>query len=85
MEATYVRMEDIAMIADFHEVLPHRKFEQLESPETFKDYVVRLGGNFVFISNTKDITVRFQQASYNGIINTIEGCIKKIKSVYPNF
>ena len=85
MEASYVRMEDIALITDFQELLPHRKFEQLDSPETFKEYIIRMGGNFVFVSNKKDMTVRFQQSSYSGIVNTIEGCIKKIKSVYPNF
>jgi hypothetical protein len=85
MEANYVRMEDIAVITDFQELLPNRQFQQLESPETLKDYIIRLGGNFVFISNTNDVTVRFQQSSYTTIMNTLEVCVKKIKSVYPNF
>jgi hypothetical protein len=87
MEATYVRIEDVAMIADFSEITATRKFEKLDPPETFKDYMIHYGGNFFFISNDNEKTVRFHQADFERQVHdgAIEAWIRKIKGIFPNF
>lgn len=87
MQTSYVQIEDISMITDFTEIMSCRRFEQLEVPATLKDYAVHYGGNFFFISNNSEKTVRFRQAEFSKNITdtTMESWIRKIKNVFPNF
>lgn len=80
-------MENVCVITDFEEITATRRFEQVETPAGLDGYSVFIGGNFIFIKNAKQMTVRFHLPNFASKI-TAEGLqtwIERIKRLYPNF
>lgn len=80
-------MENVCVITDFEEITATRRFEKVETPAGLDGYSVYIGGNFIFIKNAKQMTVRFHLPNFASKI-TAEGLqtwIERIKRLYPNF
>lgn len=80
-------MENVCVITDFEEITATRRFEKVETPAGLDGYSVYVGGNFIFIKNARQMTVRFHLPNFGSKI-TAEGLqtwIERIKRLYPNF
>ena len=80
-------MENVCVITDFEEIAVTRKFEQVASPTGLEGYSIYLGGNFIFIQNPKQMTIRFHLPNFTSQMNPdmIHTWIERIKRLYPNF
>ncbi|MFT3701337.1 MAG: hypothetical protein QM802_03165 [Agriterribacter sp.] len=54
----YYNMDHFSIVSDFATEASPRYYKQLALPEN-KRYTAHSGGNFVYISNDKNLTVRF--------------------------
>lgn len=82
-------MDNISVLTNFmgdsHENI---YYHQLELPNATADYTIHQGGNFIFISNKRNRTIRFSLAGMeNRAISTsdINDWLKRIHALYPGF
>lgn len=81
-------MNNISVLTDFEALTNTSNFRKLDTPEGLEKYSIYFGGNFVFISNTGNRTIRFSLGDLNsGTISAedIHGWLKRIHQLYPNF
>ncbi|MBX2922647.1 MAG: hypothetical protein KF746_10685 [Chitinophagaceae bacterium] len=77
-------MENISVLTDFDQVVNTGRFTQINAPEGYSVYI---GGNFIFISNAAQRTVRFSLANFDTNVSSdaIHEWIGRIKKLYPGF
>jgi len=82
-------MDNISVLTNFmgdrHENLYYRKLDLSNSGE---NYTVHIGGNFVFISNNRNRTIRFSLAGMeNKTVSEADftDWLKRIHALYPGF
>ncbi|MDR6340280.1 hypothetical protein HNQ91_003345 [Filimonas zeae] len=75
------------MITDFEEITATRRFDKVETPAALEGYSVYVGGNFIFIKNARQMTVRFHLPNFGSKITAegLQNWIERIKRLYPNF
>ncbi|MGN6435265.1 MAG: hypothetical protein ACTHMM_01980 [Agriterribacter sp.] len=81
-------MENICVLTDFEQGANTVKFKQLDTPAGLEQYSVYIGGNFIFISNAAQRTVRFNLANFNTSnvsSESIQEWIRRIQKLYPGF
>lgn len=80
-------MENISVLTDFEQVANNGKFRQIDAPAGLESYSVHIGGNFIFISNAAQRTVRFSLANFDTNVSSesIHEWINRIKKLYPGF
>ena len=81
-------MFNISILTDFDSLATTIHFEKLASPPGLETYSICTGGNFIFISNTNNRTIRFSNADFHTAdINDskIKEWISRIHILYPNF
>lgn len=82
-------MENISLLSDFMgDPVNQNYYNRIERSEVPEDYTLHTGGNFIFISNNRNRTVRFSagKGKKSQISSTdIEEWMKKIKTLYPGF
>ena len=81
-------MNNISVLTDFEALTNTSNFRKLDTPEGLEGYSIYCGGNFVFISNTCNRTIRFSLGNLNSqtiSADDIYGWVKRIHQLYPNF
>ena len=81
-------MNNISVLTDFEALTNTVHFKQLPSPTGLENYTIHAGGNFVFISNEKNRTIRFSPADFSisHITDTeIKEWMERIHKLYPGF
>ena len=81
-------MNNISVLTDFEALTNTINFKKLPSPPGLESYTIYAGGNFIFISNAKNRTIRFSLANFstNDITNDgIQEWIDRIHKLYPSF
>lgn len=81
-------MNNISVITDFEALTNTSNFKLIDSPDGLEDYSFCLSGNFIFISNKKNRTVRFSLANLvtKDITPTIiNEWIDRIQKLFPTF
>lgn len=81
-------MNNISVLTDFEALTNTSNFRSIESPAGLEDYTFCVSGNFVFISNKNNRTIRFSLANLvtkdisPAIINE---WIERIQKLFPTF
>lgn len=81
-------MNNISVLTDFEATTNTTNFKKLPSPPGLETYTIYIGGNFIFISNAKNRTIRFSLANFNTTDVTPDGIqewIDRIHKLYPTF
>lgn len=81
-------MNNISVLTDFEALTNTANFKKLSSPPGLEGYSIYAGGNFIFISNASNRTIRFSLANFNTKDITNDGIqewIDRIHKLYPNF
>lgn len=81
-------MNNISVLTDFEAQTNTSNFKSIESPTGLEDYNFCLSGNFIFISNKNNRTVRFSLANLatRDITPTvINEWIERIHKLFPAF
>ncbi|HEX5024032.1 MAG TPA: hypothetical protein VFV68_02120 [Agriterribacter sp.] len=81
-------MNNISVLTDFEALTNTINFKALASPPGLESYSIHVGGNFIFISNAKNHTIRFSLANFNtkDITNeSIQDWLDRIHKLYPGF
>lgn len=81
-------MNNISVLTDFEALTNTSNFKSIESPAGLEDYNFCISGNFVFVSNKNNRTIRFSMANFNtndispAVINE---WIERIRKLFPAF
>lgn len=80
-------MDNLCFISNFEEIKTTRNFVQYPSPDQFGDYKIFIGGNFIFIENSKSVVARFSFSNFSTNVDDelIERSILLIRKRYPYF
>ncbi len=81
-------MNNISVLTDFEALTNTVHFKEFPSPRGLESYTIHAGGNFVFISNEKNRTIRFSPTDFNITDITedeIEEWMVRIRKLYPGF
>jgi len=81
-------MNNISVLTDFEALTNTSNFKKINTPVGLEQYAFYISGNFVFISNNNNRTIRFSLANFNTseISETeIRDWINRIHKLYPNF
>lgn len=80
-------MDNMCIFLDFQPSELETYYKKLNSPE-LSDYAVYTGGNFVYVLNPSNKTIRFsspEKISNDLSADTFEIWLKEIKTKYPGF
>jgi len=81
-------MQNISVLTDFEVVSNTSNFRKIASPTEFDAYSFFAAGNFVFISNSHNRTIRFSLDNFdpkNITEDSIGQWVNRIRKLYPNF
>lgn len=81
-------MNNISVLTDFEALTNTSNFKKINTPEGLEKYAFYVSGNFVFISNNNNRTIRFSLANFNSADISeehIRDWVNRIHKLYPNF
>ena len=81
-------MNNISVLTDFEALTNTSNFKHIESPAGLEEYNFYLSGNFIFVSNKNNRTIRFSLANLatkDITPGVISGWIERIQKLFPTF
>jgi hypothetical protein len=81
-------MENLSVLTDFPEPVFAAYYHKLETAGLPANYSLCSGGTYYFLSNDRGRTIRFTESNLQPVqvtSPTVEGWLRKIHTIYPNF
>ena len=80
-------MENVSILADFPESEPQQYYKKI-AEKIAGEYTIYTGGNFIYISNAKNKTVRFTAPNFKAVDisnDQVTLWLERIQQKYPQF